>query len=142
MKPKYLINFFKSASFFDISQRFNSIKVIFDNFQTIAKSLFFKINSHLFNLLGKILFLSIILLFLFLLSIYFSQIKFLKKHSNIFDLSTLNFNRHQRNDSNFLLINKSSFQDSILSPKFFKSHCFCRHPKQLKISPNIKTDYG
>jgi hypothetical protein len=145
MKPKYLKTFYlflKSSPIFGIPKRFTSIKITFDNYKKILKSLFLKINSHLFNLLGQILFLAIILLFLFLLSIYFSQIKFLKKNSNLFNLSSQNFNQRQCNNSQFFLGNKSNIQDLILSPLFFESHYSCKLPRRLEIASNIKIDYG
>ena len=145
MKPKYFKTFslfLKYLPFFGISKRFTSIKITFDNFKKILKSQFYKINSHLFNLLGQILFLAIILLFLFLLSIYFSQIKFLKKHSNLFNLSSQNFNQRQSNNSHFFLRNKSQIQDLILSPLIFESHYLCRLPRRLETVANIKIDYG
>jgi len=145
MKPKYSKTFYlflKSLPIFGISKRFTSIKITFDNYKKILKSLFLKINSHLFNLLGQILFLAIILLFLFLLSIYFSQIKFLKKNSNLFNLSSQNFNQRQGNNSQFFLGNKSNIQDLILSPIFFESHYLCSFTRRLQIVSNIKIDYG
>ena len=145
MKPKYLKTFslfFKSVPAFGIFKKFSSIKITFDNYKKIIKSLFFKMNSHLFNLLGQILFLAIILLFLFLLSIYFSQIKFLKKHSNLFNLSSQNFNQRQNNNSQFFLGNKSNIHNLILSPIFFESHYLCRFTRRLEIVSNIKIDYG
>ena len=145
MKPKYLKTFYlflKSSPIFGIPKRFTSIKITFDNYKKILKSLFLKINSHLFNLLGQILFLAIILLFLFLLSIYFSQIKFLKKNSNLFNLSSQNFNQRQCNNSQFFLGNKSNIQDLFLSPLFFESHYSCKLPRRLEIVSNIKIDYG
>ena len=145
MKPKYLKTFYlflKSLPIFGISKRFTSIKITFDNYKKILKSLFFKIHLRLFNLLGQILFLAIILLFLFLLSIYFSQIKFLKKHSNLFNLSSQNFNQRQNNNSQFFLGNKSNIQDLILSPIFFESQYLCGFTRRLEIVSNIKIDYG
>ena len=147
MKPKYLKTFYlflKSLSIFGISKRFTSIKITFDfdNCKKIVKSLFFKMNCHLFNLLGQIIFLAIILLFLFLLSIYFSQIKFLKKHSNLFNLSSQNFNQRQNNNSQFFLGNKSNIHNLILSPIFFESHYLCGFTRRLEIVSNIKIDYG
>ena len=145
MKPKYLKTFYLFLKFLPILgilKRFTSIKITFDNYKKILKSLFFKIHLRLFNLLGQILFLAIILLFLFLLSIYFSQIKFLKKHSNLFNLSSQNFNQRQNNNSQFFLGNKSNIQDLILSPIFFESQYLCGFTRQLEISSNIKIDYG
>jgi hypothetical protein len=145
MKLKYLKTFYlflKSLPIFGISKRFTSIKITFDDYKKILKSLFFKIHLRLFNLLGQILFLAIILLFLFLLSIYFSQIKFLKKHSNLFNLSSQNFNQRQSNNSQFFLGNKSNIQDLILSPILFESHYLCSFIRRLEIVSNIKIDYG
>ncbi len=145
MKPKYLKTLSlvsKSLPIFGISKRFFSIKIIFDKYKKILKTVFFKIHLRLFNLLGQVLFLAIILLFLFLLSIYFSQIKFLKKHSDFFNSSSLNFNHRQHNNSHFFPRNKSNVQDLILSPIFFKNHCLCWLPSQLEIASNIKIDYG
>lgn len=145
MKPKYLKTLSlvsKSLPIFGISKRFFSIKIIFDKYKKILKTVFFKIHLRLFNLLGQVLFLAIILLFLFLLSIYFSQIKFLKKHSDLFNSSSLNFNHRQHNNSNFFQRIKSNVQDLILSPIFFKNHCPCWLPSQLEIASNIKIDYG
>lgn len=145
MKPKYLKTFSlftKSLPFFGISKRFTSIKILFDSSKKILKSLFFKIHLRLFNLLGQILFLAIILLFLFLLSIYFSQIKFLKKHSDFFNFSSLNLNHKQLDNSNFFLSDKINIYEFILSPIFFKNHlCYSLH-KTLKTASNIKIDYG
>ena len=145
MKPKYLKTFYLFLKFLPILgilKRFTSIKITFDNYKKILKSLFFKIHLRLFNLLGQILFLAIILLFLFLLSIYFSQIKFLKKHSNLFNLSLQNFNQRQSNNSQFFLGNKSNIQDLILSPIFFESQYLCGFTRRLEIVSNIKIDYG
>ena len=145
MKPKYLKTFYLFLKFLPILgilKRFTSIKITFDNYKKILKSLFFKIHLRLFNLLGQILFLAIILLFLFLLSIYFSQIKFLKKHSNLFNLSSQNFNQRQNNNSQFFLGNKSNIQDLILSPIFFESQYLCGFTRRLEIVSNIKIDYG
>ena len=145
MKPKYLKTFYlflKSLPILGISKRFTSIKITFDNYKKILKSLFFKIHLRLFNLLGQILFLAIILLFLFLLSIYFSQIKFLKKNSNLFNVSSQNSNQRQSNNSQFFVIKKSNIQDLFLSPLFFESHYLCRLPRRLEIASNIKIDYG
>jgi hypothetical protein len=145
MKPKYLKTFYlflKSLPIFGISKRFTSIKIIFDRSKKILKSLFFKIHLRLFNLLGQILFLAIILLFLFLLSIYFSQIKFLKKHSDFFNFSSLNLNHKQLDNSNSFLSDKINIYEFILSPIFFKNHlCHSLH-KPLKTASNIKIDYG
>ena len=145
MKPKYLKTlsvFNKSLPIFGILKRFFSIKIIFDKYKKILKSVFLKIHLRLFNLLGQVLFLAIILLFLFLLLIYFSQIKFLKKHSDLFNSSSLNFNHRQRNNSHFFPRNKSNVQDLILSPIFFKNHCLYWLPTQLEVASNIKIDYG
>ena len=145
MKPKYLKTFslfFKSVPAFGIFKKFSSIKITFDNYKKIIKSLFFKLNSHLFNLLGQILFLAIILLFLFLLSIYFSQIKFIKKHSNLFNLSSLNFGHRQVDETHFFMSDKINIYHYILSSTFSKSYCCCKLPRQLEISSNIKIDYG
>ena len=145
MKPKYLKTFslfFKSVPVFGIFKKFSSIKITFDNYKKIIKSLFFKLNSHLFNLLGQILFLAIILLFLFLLSIYFSQIKFIKKHSNLFNLSSLNFGHQQVDKTHFFLSDKINIYDFILSSTFSKSYCNCKFPRQLEADSKIKIDYG
>jgi hypothetical protein len=140
MKPKYLKTFYlflKSSPIFGIPKRFTSIKITFDNYKKILKSLFLKINSHLFNLLGQILFLAIILLFLFLLSIYFSQIKFLKKHSNLFNLSSQNFNQRQSINSQFFLGNKSNIQITDLDFNTIKTNL-----KKFLQSQNTLQDYN
>jgi hypothetical protein len=131
MKPKYLKTlslFNKSLPNFGIIQRFISIlfplKFCFVFFKKSLKKLLPKFHSRLFNLFEQILFLAIILLFLFLLSIYFSQIKFFKKHSDI--LST----------------NKTYIYDFILAPIFFeKYHCQLLH-EPSESSSKIKIDYG
>ncbi len=131
MKSKYLKTlslFNKSLPNFGILQRFISIlfppKFCFAFFKKSLKKLLPKFHSRLFNLFEQILFLAIILLFLFFLSIYFSQIKFFKKHSDI--LST----------------NKTYIYDFILAPIFFeKHHCQLLH-EPSESSSNIKIDYG
>lgn len=145
MKPKYLKTFYlflKSSPKLGIFKKFSPIKITFDNYKKIIKSLFLKMNSHFFNLLGQILFLAIILLFLFLLSIYFSQIKFIKKHSNLFNLSSLNFGHQKVDKTHFFLRDKINIYDFILSSTFSKGLCFCMLPRQFEIDSKIKIDYG
>lgn len=131
MKPKYLKTlslFNKFLPNFGTLQRLIStlfpLKFCFVFFKKSLKKLLPKFHSRLFNLFEQILFLAIILLFLFLLSIYFSQIKFFKKHSDI--LST----------------NKTYISDFILVPIFFeKHHCQLLHEPSKSLS-KIKIDYG
>ena len=117
-KTKILINFF--LKFFP-KKIFNSF------FIKNLKSIFFKIHLYFLSLIGQIIFLAIILLFLFLLSVYFSQINFLKKNSNYYQI----------NNSNSSYFNKIKIHD-------FAFQNYQRNPSRepLKSALNIKTDYG
>ena len=145
MKPKHLKTlslFNKSLPIFGISKRFFSIKITFDKYKKILKSVFFKIHSHLFNLLGQVLFLAIILLFLFLLAIYFSQLKFLKNHSNFFNFSNSEFNHHKIENLASPAINKIEIHDFPLLFMDYESRLCQSLREPLKTVSNIKIDYG
>jgi hypothetical protein len=145
MKPKHLKTlslFNKSLPIFGISKRFSSIKIIFDKYKKILKSLFFKIYSHLFNLLEQVLFLAIILLFLFLLLVYFSQIKFLKKHSDFFNFSKSEFDYNKIKNLASPAINKIEIHDFPLLFMDYESRLCQFLLDPLKTGSNIKIDYG
>lgn len=142
MKLKHLITlslFNKSFLNIDISKRFASFLC---SRKKTLKNQFSKLHLRLFTLIEQIIFLAIILLFLFLLSIYFSQIKFLKKHSDFLNFSTINFHNKQFDDLNFFSVNKFYNYDFILVPIIFEKHLFYSFCKALKSSSNIKIDYG
>jgi len=142
MKPKYLITlslFNKSFSNFDIPKRFISF---FSSSKKTLKNQFSKLHLRLFTLIEQIIFLMIILLFLFLLSIYFSQIRFLKKHSDFLNFSSINFHHKQFDYLNFYSVNKFYNYDFILVPIIFEKHLFYSLRKALKSSSSIKIDYG
>ena len=145
MKPKHLKTlslFNKSLPIFGISKRFSLIKITFDKYKKILKSVFFKIHSHLFNLLGQVLFLAIILLFLFLLAIYFSQLKFLKNHSNFFNFSNSEFNHHKIENLASPAINKIEIHDFLFLFIDYESRLCQSLRAPLKTLSNIKIDYG
>jgi len=87
------------------------------------KSIFPEIHLHFLTLLGQFLFLAIILLFLFLLSVYFSQIDFIKKHSN----------HYKQKNLDLLFLDKINRFDMRHS----KPPC-----QTLKLASNIRIDYG
>ncbi len=149
MKPKYLTTLLllnKSLLKIGNLKRFISIflpiKASLNFCKKSFKYLFFKLHLHLFSLFEQILFLVIILLFLFLLSIYFSQIKFLKNHPKFFNFSAINLSHKQFDNPDFSLINKTYIYDFILLPIVFKNHLCHASRKPLKSASNIKIDYG
>ena len=126
-KKLFCKNFFK-IQFLKIFSFTITLKSSIKNFfQKKNKSIFQKLHIHFLSLFGQILFLAIILLFLFLLSVYFSQFNFLKKHSN----------NYKFNNFDLLYFDQINHDDFIFDRSLLNPSC-----KSLQSPSKFSIDYG